>query len=45
MVTVNLLLMVLALVFLAMGAAGVGGRLNWTSAGLFCWALATVVRV
>ena len=43
-VSLKLLLVILALVFFALSAAGVGtGRFGLVPAGLFCWLLSTVV--
>lgn len=39
----HLVLIILALVFFALGTIGVPWRVNWMAAGLFCWCLAGVV--
>jgi hypothetical protein len=44
MVTLDLVLSLLGLVFFALAAVGVStGRLNAIGAGLFCWLLSVVV--
>ena len=44
MISLDLILTILALVFFALAAVGVStGRLNAIGAGLFCWLLSEVI--